>query len=116
MLQDEFADFIALWNGHKIRTQKNRQHVISGRPIDLYNTNDVRNWGVLLSDSESGDDRQALRTMLEPLEDIDIDSFLQEETEAWCVSQLTEMGFFNEELNNYQRPFITSYINLRQRI
>ena len=54
--------------------------------------------------------------MLEPLEDIDIDSFLQEETEAWCVSQLTEMGFFNEELNNYQRPFITSYINLRQRI
>ncbi|KAM4062484.1 hypothetical protein HRG_013658 [Hirsutella rhossiliensis] len=45
MIRDEFATFVDLWNSHKIRTQRNRQHVISGRPIDLYNTDQAPNWG-----------------------------------------------------------------------
>ena len=113
-LQDEFADFVKLWNGHPIRTQKNHQHVISGIPMDLYRTDGVRNWGIALSDNENAPDCQALRTMLDPLRDIDIDSFLTPATEAWCTSQLEEIGF--DQLQNDDRPFLNTYVELRERI
>lgn len=116
IIQDEFAKFVSLWNGHKIRTQKNRQHVISGIPTDLYHTQDVRNWGIPLGEDDNADDRVVFRTMLDSVQEIDIDSFLSEETNNWCTTQLFEMGFFNEELDNFQRPHITAYITLRQRI
>jgi hypothetical protein len=116
MIKDEFADFIDLWNSHKIRTQKNRQHVISGQPIDLYNRRDVRNWGVTISEDEDAADNQALRTMLEPLQDIDLDSFLSTETEAWCTEQLSQIGLYDMNLDNHQRPYITVYLQLRVRI
>lgn len=114
-MRDDFAAFVDLWNSHKIRTQKNRQHVVSGRPIDLYHTDTVRNWGVPLGD-EQGSAQQALYEMLQPLDCVDIDSFLTEETEAWCTQQLQDLQVFEEEPNSADRPFISSYLALRLRI
>lgn len=114
IIQDEFADFITLWNRHKIRTQKNRQHVVSGSPIDLYNTQDIRNWGVPLGEEEDSNDRIALRTMLNPLQDIEIDTFLPAETTDWCTRELSEMGFFQQEIESFDRPFLLAYTTLQQ--
>lgn len=83
--------------------------------MDLYHKQHVRNWGVPLGHDEESDDREALRTMLDPLQDCDIDSFLSEETAAWCTRELLLPGF-NNEINDPQRPFLPSYIQLRQRI
>ena len=43
IVREEFATFMELWNGHKIHTQKSRPHIISGIPMDLYKTDQVRN-------------------------------------------------------------------------
>jgi hypothetical protein len=74
MIWEEFATFVELWNSHKIHIQKSRLYVISGIPMDLYKTDQVRNWGILFEDDDDYD--QLIHIMLEPLEDIDIDEFM----------------------------------------
>ncbi|KAM4063282.1 hypothetical protein HRG_013846 [Hirsutella rhossiliensis] len=118
MIKDEFATFVDLWNSHKIRTQRNRQHVVSGRPMDLYNTDQVRNWGVPLREDDDIMASEVLQDLLEPIQDIDIDSFLPQETEDWCNQELTTMGF-GWELDpgrDHKHPFFGVYIQLRNRI
>ncbi|KAH6952508.1 hypothetical protein BKA56DRAFT_241223 [Ilyonectria sp. MPI-CAGE-AT-0026] len=41
MIRQEVADFTEMWNGHRIRPQKNREHLVAGIPMDLYNTSEV---------------------------------------------------------------------------
>jgi hypothetical protein len=115
MIRDEIATFQELWNGHKIRTQKNRLHVISGIPMDLYNTDKVRNWGVTFEDDDPCG--QLVRTMLDPLDAIDIDEFLLPETQAWCDQQLETLGF-NGQIpeGELYRPHLGFYLELRQRV
>jgi hypothetical protein len=84
--------------------------------MELYNTQDVRNWGISLSEDENSPDQEALRMMLRPLESIEIDLLLPEETEAWCTTQLQAMGFFEAEIDDPSRPFISFYLSLRQRV
>ena len=86
--------------------------MVSGRPMDLYNTNQVRNWGIPISDDEVAS--ETLHDMLEPLDGIDIDSFLPQETEEWCHQQLARTGF-NWRLDDvdFARPFFQAYTFLR---
>ena len=54
--------------------------------------------------------------MLHPLDEVEVDLLLSEETEAWCTRQLQEIGFFEQEISDPARPFISSYMTLRDRI
>lgn len=106
MIQEEFATFVDLWNGHKIRTQKNRPHVIPGIPMDLYRSDQVRNWGVTFDHDDSCG--QLLRTMLQPLENVNIDEFLTSTTLQWCKQQLRLLNFQPElrTAEDLVRPYL----------
>jgi hypothetical protein len=91
MIREEIANFVELWNGHKIRMQKNCPHVVSGIPMDLYKTDQVRNWGISFDDDD--DCGQLIHTMLEPLEATEIDEFMTSETSNWYNQQLQNLRF-----------------------
>jgi hypothetical protein len=116
MIQDEFASFVNLWNGHCIRPQPKRLYVKSGVPMDLYTGGaDVRDWGVRFEeDDEVG---QSVLQMLHLLEAVNIDDFMTAQTTEWCQHQLTEMGFTGELTEgNYEQPHLQTYLDLRERI
>lgn len=117
MIRDELAQFVRLWNGHTIRNQPNRPGVKAGIPADLYHIQDTEDWGVSLGD-DNGACQQLLHDMLEPLHGVDIDQLLPPEVEAWCESQLLDLGF--EGRLDYEpddkRPYIPFFLNLVARI
>lgn len=113
MIRQELADFVNTWNGHKVRTQRNRPHTIPGIPMDLYTTDEVPNWGIPIQDGSPT--MELLRTMYEPLDDIEIDDLMTFETTQWCESQL-ELLEFDAVLRteeDHQRPFLNTYLQLR---
>ena len=117
MIREEFAEFVELWNNHHVRPQKNRPHVIPGKPWDLYESDTVRNWGIPIPDSSR--ESEILRTMDEPLKDINIDDFLTLETEAWGDNYLQTIGFdWTLRTADYTdfRPHLEVYLQLRQDI
>jgi hypothetical protein len=116
MIRNEIAEFVQLWNGHKIRSQPNRPHVVSGVPYDLYSTDKKPNWGVAFTeDDECG---RAVHTMMESVEDVNIDDFLTPETEQWCEERLREMEFNPSSLTDedHVRPHLQIYLRLRDLI
>ena len=78
IIRNKFADFINLWNRYKIRMQKNCLYVISGILMDLYNLDNIGNWGISVRDKISV--VKIFCTMFELLENIEIDEFLILET------------------------------------
>lgn len=79
--------------------------------MDLYCSQTVRNWGVPLSNNEEDQDHDLLRTLLEPLENIDIDSFLTPFTDNWCQTQLQALGYIGiTDL----KAAVPTYLQLRQ--
>uniref|UniRef100_A0A8H7N332 Integrase core domain-containing protein n=1 Tax=Bionectria ochroleuca TaxID=29856 RepID=A0A8H7N332_BIOOC len=118
IIRDELARFVSLWNGHKIRNQKNRPHVNHGIPQDLYHTQAVENWGVSLSEDDEAQDWKLLNEMLDPLLPLDMESLLPEFTMSWCQQQLEEIGFDSriDLQDDPERPFVNEFIKLRDRI
>jgi hypothetical protein len=118
IIRDELGRFVRLWNGHLIRNQPNRPNVRSGVPMDLYHTTEDPNWGVSLSQDDSSPDQQLLHNMLSPLEHIDIETLLPEETGAWCNQRLQEIGFeVRLDLeDDSKRPYADKFIQLRDLI
>ncbi|KAG6065243.1 hypothetical protein E4U32_007591 [Claviceps aff. humidiphila group G2b] len=112
----DLANFVTLSNGRTIRKQRNREHVVSGIPADLYRTQSARNWGVHIDEDENAADRMALNRLLDPLESVDIDRFLAQETENWCDSRLQEMGFFEAPARDRDEPYRNFYLGLRRQI
>ena len=80
ILRAEFGDFVVTWNRYCIRNQPNRPHVVPGMPNELYINppNGAIDWRVNIQPNISV--HYALDIMLEPLWDIDIESFLIPET------------------------------------
>ncbi|CAG9938550.1 unnamed protein product [Clonostachys rosea f. rosea IK726] len=118
LIQDELAQFVTLWNGHRIRNQKNRPHVVSGIPQDLYHSTNAPNWGVPLSDDEEAPDWQLINDMYEPLADLDMESLLPEFTMNWCQERLEEIGFDAriDLQDNPEKPFVREFLLLRDLI
>lgn len=56
--------------------------------------------------------------MLSPLEHIDIETLLPEETEAWCNQRLQEIGFEArlDLEDDSKRPYVDKFIQLRDLI
>ncbi|KAI1821966.1 hypothetical protein F4861DRAFT_532618 [Xylaria intraflava] len=114
-LRTDIAEFVQLWNNHTIRRQKNRPHVVHGKPTELYESSEV-NWGIPIEEGSNAD--KMLRTMYEPLEAVEIDAFYNEETDQWCRTQLAEMNF-DEVLHteeDHKRPYLQYYLELRRRV
>lgn len=114
MIQNDVTKFGRLWNGHRIRKQKNRPDLRPGVPADLFMDPDVRNFAVPLG--ERG--REGLAIMTDNVEGIEIDAFLDDETEDWCMGQLEEMGFSYtmRGIEAHKQPHIQAYMGLRDRI
>ncbi|KAI1761882.1 hypothetical protein GGR53DRAFT_449456 [Hypoxylon sp. FL1150] len=114
MIKDEFAEFVEIWNSHSIRKQRNRPHVRPGIPYDLYNTDEVPNWGIPVEEGSPA--YEAAQVMYQPLEDIEIDEFMTPETTEWCERQLEALGFdgilHTEE--DHINPHIRTYVQLRE--
>ncbi|KAG6059499.1 hypothetical protein E4U32_003975, partial [Claviceps aff. humidiphila group G2b] len=114
--REMLANFVQVSNAHTIRKQTNREHVVSGKPIDLYNTDSVQNWGVHINEDDNADDRMALNQMLDPLESVDIDRLLAQDTENWCDARLQELGFFEAPITNAKEPHSDFYLRLGEQI
>jgi hypothetical protein len=114
MIRQEVADFTEMWNGHRIRPQKNREHLVAGIPMDLYNTSEVENWAVHLGPAA----RDGLAQMMTAVDSIDIDDLLDPITTDWCDQQLRDLQFDGQldgELD-HKRPHLAIYLRLRDKI
>ncbi|KAG6102938.1 hypothetical protein E4U31_003226 [Claviceps sp. LM219 group G6] len=58
----------------------------------------------------------ALNQMLDPLESVDIDRLLAEETEVWCAARLEEVGFFEATITDQKEPHREFYLRLREQV
>ncbi|KAI8963489.1 hypothetical protein F5Y11DRAFT_319396 [Daldinia sp. FL1419] len=113
LLRDEFAKFVEIWNSHPIRKQKNRPHVRSGIPLDLYNTDKDPDCGFPVR--EGSKSYEAAKLMYAPLENVEIDEFMTPETTEWCEDKLRNLGYtgrFRTEEDQI-RPHIETYLQLR---
>ncbi|KAH7034781.1 uncharacterized protein B0I36DRAFT_316935 [Microdochium trichocladiopsis] len=116
IIREEFAEFTELWNGHVVRKQKNRPHVNPGVPWELYLSAQSRDYGVKVRDNSP--ELSILRTMYEPLQNIEIDEFLSAETVTWGNRQLQELQFTGvfRTADDLVRPYLWTYLQLRQRV
>ncbi|KAG6310404.1 hypothetical protein E4U22_003291 [Claviceps purpurea] len=112
----DLANFVNVSNTRTIRKQRNREHVVSGIPADLYRTEAAPNWGVRIDEDDNAADRMALNQLLDPLESVDIDRFLAQETEDWCNARLEEMGFFQAPRRDGDEPYMEFYLGLQLQI
>ncbi|KAG6122713.1 hypothetical protein E4U12_000863, partial [Claviceps purpurea] len=112
----DLANFVDVSNTRTIRKQRNREHVVSGIPADLYRTGSAPNWGVHIDEDDNAADRMALNRLLDPLESVDIDRFLAQETEDWCNARLEEMGIFEAPRRDGDEPYRDFYLDLRLQI
>ena len=86
----DFANFVRLWNTHRIRKQKQRPHVHPGQPIMLYSLPDpskARHCQVQV-------DQEGLDYFGQIIEQdgVDLDKFLPQETMEICGRLLTSIG------------------------
>ncbi|KAG6069519.1 hypothetical protein E4U16_007647, partial [Claviceps sp. LM84 group G4] len=58
----------------------------------------------------------ALNQLLDPLESVDIDRFLAQETEDWCNARLEEMGGFEAPHRDGDEPYKDFYLGLQLQI
>lgn len=84
--------------------------------MELYNSENVRNYGVFIDTDDGSPGRQAVEEMLTPLLDIDIDSFMTPETVDWCTQKLQMFGHNDNEIRSPKRPYINSYLALREEV
>lgn len=115
-LRCELQQFVRVWNNHKIRAQKNRPNVISGKPFMLYNhpKGPAEDWGVEF-------DEDLHKLMYDYTEGFDIEAYLTPDVEAWCNAYLLDKGFdiltahLQTEAKR-EKPFLAEYMDLQAAI
>lgn len=112
----EFSEFVRLWNAHPIRKQKERPHVVPGKPWVLYHLPDpdkIKDYRCYAPDS-------ILRELLNIIEQdgIDLDEYLPAETMKVCDDIVRSFGGIPARLTAETRktPFIHQYEMLKHRL
>lgn len=116
IIRYEFTEFVRLWNSHHIRKQRNRPHVLSGKPwilYHMYDPNEATDYRIPLN-RDKWDKLQHLAQ----LDNIDLDAYLPANTMAVCKKILDEIGGMpdNIEVNDKESPYLNEYYYLRKRL
>jgi hypothetical protein len=113
MLRYEFYEFVRMWNGHHIRSQVRRPHVIPGVPFMLYNQPNPE----LYVDCRVPLDRERWRLLMDrfELDTMDIEHYLPKNTFHVCETIVQDFGGIPEELQNGddKHPYLQEYEKLR---
>ncbi|KAL4958603.1 uncharacterized protein BDV14DRAFT_206546 [Aspergillus stella-maris] len=88
VLRLEITSFVRTWNNHPIRVQKNRPHLVSGKPFMNFNypKNGVLNYGLEF-------DENLLSSLQEDVREWDPEEYLPLITYNWTLFQLKELNF-----------------------
>ena len=89
-IHHDLSEFIRMWNAKRIRRQRQRTHVVSGKPYCLYFTPDPEH----AQDCRIQLDQERLQLLQHILvqDGIDLDAFLPEETMQVCSQLMSELG------------------------
>ncbi|KAI1430451.1 hypothetical protein GGR50DRAFT_702102 [Xylaria sp. CBS 124048] len=113
IIRNEIAQFVQMWNGHRIRKQRTRQHVVPGIPYQLYN---MPNPAQGYIDCRAPLDEEAWKGLMDAVErdGTDLDEYLPAITIKIChdltqpyAGRLSTMVGFKEE-----RPYMLEYERL----
>ena len=115
ILREEVYSYVKIWNSHRIRPQKGRPNIVTGKPYMLYH-----NPKSPIVDYGSPYNADFLQSLKEEMPSWDVSAYLPEETLAWCTAQMRQIGFdpFTAQLERIQdrsNPFRDEYIQLRNR-
>ncbi|SMY20604.1 unnamed protein product [Zymoseptoria tritici ST99CH_1A5] len=86
MIRKQLQGFVRTWNKHKIRRQRNRLHVIPGRPHVLYNYSQRPNQGDPI-------DTEYIKALNETTKGWKIHEYLPKTTIEFCKDILRREGF-----------------------
>ncbi|KAL4965070.1 uncharacterized protein BDV14DRAFT_189871 [Aspergillus stella-maris] len=119
ILRVQITSFVRTWNNHNIRKQRNRPHIVTGKPYINYNypAAGVQNHGIKF-------DMELFKSLQDDVRDWDPDKYLPIETYNWTRTQLLELNFDPENppetaadsTDHAFIPFRTTYLELRSRI
>ncbi|KAL4860412.1 hypothetical protein BDV12DRAFT_191720 [Aspergillus spectabilis] len=116
LLRIQVTSFVRTWNSHKIRRQRNRPHLVHGKPFMNYNfpPTGVQNHGIQFN-------QELFKSLQEDVQEWDANEYLPAETYNWTLAQLLELGFDPRNLpeiagDHVFIPFRTIYLELRSRI
>jgi hypothetical protein len=88
LIREEAYEFMENWNTHKIRTQKNRPHTVSGKPWYLYESP-----APLAEKCTSTPDPELVEKLRAELQTYDVDEYLPPATKEWCHQKALELGY-----------------------
>lgn len=89
IVRKEVYEFADLWNVHKIRPQKNRPSIVTGKPVVLYfmPPNDELDFGKIIPDN-----CPKLQELRKDVESYDLDEYIPQDTMQFCLKALEEAG------------------------
>ncbi|KAL4956709.1 hypothetical protein BDW69DRAFT_70105, partial [Aspergillus filifer] len=112
----QITSFVRTWNNHSIRRQRNRPHLVTGKPFINYYCPEasVRDQGIEFNP-------ELFKSLQDDVQDWDPDEYLPAETYAWTRTKLLELGFDPEtppqsagdDIDHSFIPFRTIYLDLR---
>ncbi|KAI2640196.1 hypothetical protein GGS21DRAFT_537899 [Xylaria nigripes] len=113
--QDE-RDLIAVYaiHGHRLRTniaEFIQPRLVYGKSTEIYESSEV-NCGIPIEENTPAD--EILQTMYAPLENIEIEVFVMDETDQWCRTLLEAMEFDDQLLTDedHKRPYLPPQLAL----
>ncbi|PWY62025.1 hypothetical protein BO83DRAFT_460335 [Aspergillus eucalypticola CBS 122712] len=115
ILRTQVSSYVHTWNQHSIRKQRERPHVISGRPfMNYYHPEHTINHGLLVHE-------ESLQQLRNSVQGWDMTEYLPAETLEWCQGILLGLGFDPEKPppvhpDEAEAPFHTIYLGLRERV
>jgi hypothetical protein len=115
VIRYDFNAFVRTWNGHKIRKQKNRPHVVSGIPYVLYhmpNPDTAIDCRIPLPKEYWSE----IRSAIQKKEDFDIEAYLPQEIMSLCDNLIISLGGIPKELpdGTENEPWLEQYLGLRE--
>lgn len=103
----EFIDFVKLWNSHRIRKQRNRTHVVSGKPYCLWSFSKATDCRVPVPP-----ERLAELQRIVDWDKVDLDEYLPQSTMDTCNNIVASWGELPNTVSKDQ-PYLEQYIRLK---